>query len=32
MAAQTQSWEENTDLGSEPSGRDDPEPPRRDYA
>ncbi len=29
MAAQTQSWEENTDLGSEPSGRDDPEPPAK---
>ncbi|KAF4114994.1 hypothetical protein G5714_005217 [Onychostoma macrolepis] len=27
LHTQTQSWEKNTDLGSEPSGRDDPEPP-----
>uniref|UniRef100_A0A8C2AXT7 Sine oculis binding protein homolog (Drosophila) b n=1 Tax=Cyprinus carpio TaxID=7962 RepID=A0A8C2AXT7_CYPCA len=27
LHTQTQSWEKNTDLGSERSGRDDPEPP-----
>ncbi|XP_016358836.1 sine oculis-binding protein homolog [Sinocyclocheilus anshuiensis] len=26
LHTQTQTWEKNTDLGSEPSGRDDPEP------
>ncbi|XP_073694304.1 sine oculis-binding protein homolog B [Garra rufa] len=27
LHTQTQTWEKNTDLGSEPSERDDPEPP-----